>query len=180
MSLMKAVFNVQHTCPKIAKTNSNDFAKFKYADLGDIMEVLKPILNREGIVVIQKLTGNAINTVVCHVDSGERDEFQTEMHEIVKLSGMNNYQVDGSRITYYKKYVLISYFGLISDEAPIDSLPPQPSEPPKKTKRKLSDAQFDRLVIAIESKKELDLNDYEFTEEQKLTIKELKSKINEK
>lgn len=166
MSLMKAVFNVQHTCPKIAKTNSNDFAKFKYADLGDIMEVLKPILNREGIVVIQKLTGNAINTVVCHVDSGERDEFETAMHEIVVLKGMNNYQVDGSRITYYKKYIIVSYFGLISDEESIDALPPQPTQPPAKLKKKLTDNQFERLLAALDNGAEVDLTEYIFTEDQ--------------
>ena len=167
MSLFKAIFNVQHTCPKITKTNSNEFGKYKYADLIDIMDVLKPILFKEGISLIQKIHGNTITTVVCHVDSGERDEFTTEMHEIVKLAGMNNYQVDGSRITYYKKYIIVSYFGLTADEQSLDALPPQPTEPPAKPKKKLTENQFERLLAALDKGEEINLNDYNFTEDQK-------------
>jgi len=166
MSLIKAIFNVQHACPKISKTNSNDFGKYKYADLVDIMDVLKPLLFKEGLFLTQKLHGNSITTIVCHVETGERDEFETVMHEIVMLKGMNNYQVDGSRITYYKKYIIVSYFGLISDEESIDALPPQPTAPPEKPKRKLTDAQFERLLAGIAEGKEINLSDYSFTEDQ--------------
>lgn len=167
MNLIKSIFNVQHACPKISKTNNNDFGKYKYADLVDIMNVLKPLLFQEKLFITQKLHGNSITTTVCHVESGERDEFETVMHEIVQLKGMNNYQVDGSRITYYKKYIIVSYFGLISDEESIDALPPQPTEPPAQPKKKLTENQFDRLLIALDEGAEINLNDYNFTEDQK-------------
>lgn len=173
MNLIKSIFNVQHACPKISKTNSNDFGKYKYADLVDIMNVLKPLLFQEKLFITQKLHGNSITTTVCHVETGERDEFETVMHEIVQLKGMNNYQVDGSRITYYKKYIIVSYFGLISDEESIDALPPQPTEPPAKPKKKLTDNQFERLLIALDEGREVELSEYTFTQDQ---IKKLPKK----
>jgi len=54
-------------------------------------------------------------TKLVHIPTGECIESRIEIPEGVMLKGMNQYQSDGSAITYYRRYSL-SVLGIVTDE----------------------------------------------------------------
>lgn len=112
--LYKALAAFQAEVPNIYK-NAKGY-NYKFADLGEINDVIKPLLTKHGLGYVQPLDGSGIKTIVFHVESGESIESTVEVPQGVKLNGMNEFQVLGSAITYLRRYSLSSMLGLITDE----------------------------------------------------------------
>lgn len=112
--LYKALAAFQAEVPTIKK-NASGYG-YKFADLEEINNVIKPLLTKHGLGYIQPLQGTSVQTVVFHVESGESIESLTEIPQGVELKGQNTFQVGGSAITYYRRYSLASFFGLVTDE----------------------------------------------------------------
>jgi hypothetical protein len=113
-NLYKALAAFQQEVPNIYK-NSQGYG-YKFADLGEINDVIKPILKKHGLGYVQPLSGTGLKTIVFHVESGESIESIVEIPQDVQLAKMNTFQVVGSGITYYRRYSLSSMLGLITDE----------------------------------------------------------------
>jgi hypothetical protein len=112
--LYKALAAFQAEVPNIYK-NSQGYG-YKFADLGKINDIIKPLLTKNGLGYIQPIQGTAIKTIVFHVESGESIESLAEIPQGVQLAKMNEFQVLGSAITYLRRYSLSSILGLITDE----------------------------------------------------------------
>lgn len=112
--LYKALAAFQAEVPTIKK-NATGYG-YKFADLEEINNVIKPLLTKHGLGYIQPLQGTAVQTVVFHVESGESIESLTDVPQGVQLKGQNEFQVAGSAITYFRRYSLASFFGLVTDE----------------------------------------------------------------
>jgi len=126
-NLLKAIADFQFECPAIKKEKNNDFGKFKYTDLSDVLQVIKPLLQKHGLGFYQITESDTIDelvTVLFHVESGETLESRLKMDLNVELRGMNKYQVMGSAISYSRKYALTAILGIVSDERSIDELKP--------------------------------------------------------
>ena len=89
---------------------------YKYADLGSIIETIKPILAKNGLGFVQPLDGKSVKTIIFHSESGDNIEGTVEIPQGVELKGMNAYQSLGSAITYLRRYSLASMLGLITEE----------------------------------------------------------------
>lgn len=112
-TLWSALSDFQKECPAINK-GAKGYG-YKYADLPSIMEVINPLLKKHKLVISQPLDGRAIMTKLVHIPTGECVESRIEIPEGVMLKGMNQYQSDGSAITYYRRYSL-SVLGIVTDE----------------------------------------------------------------
>ena len=167
-NLFKALASFQQECPTVKKTKNNDFGKFKYTDLADVVEVAKPLLQKHGLGYYQVMDMQVLRTVLFHVESGETIESAVEMPQGIVLKGMNEFQVMGSSISYIRKYQLTAILGIVSDEKSIDSLLPQ--EPRKK--QPISVDRFEKALVAIQegkAKKE-DLLKFDLTEVQQSAL----------
>lgn len=112
--LYKALAAFQAEVPNIYK-NSTGYG-YKFADLGEINDIIKPLLTKNGLGYIQPIEGNSIKTIIFHVESGESIEASANIPQGVQLAKMNEFQVLGSAITYLRRYSLSSMLGLITDE----------------------------------------------------------------
>lgn len=127
-NIFKALANFQQEVPVILKETSG--YSYKYADLPAIIEVINPILKKNGLGFYQAINGTKIKTVIFHIESAETIESETDMpvdslvfEENDKkkfilrgFEGMNKAQAIGSLITYFRRYALSSLLGLITDK----------------------------------------------------------------
>lgn len=146
-NLYKALADFQKEVPVILKETSGH--NYKYADLPAIDEVIKPLLEKHGLGVVQPLSYietsekpvPAITTMIFHVESGERTESvhplpnlglgkittkktdkktgntaESEKFVVKGMEQMSLPQANGSMITYYRRYCLASFLGLITDK----------------------------------------------------------------
>jgi hypothetical protein len=88
---------------------------YTYSDLKTIFKVINPILKKHKLGFTQLLEGNGIKTIIFHIESGESLESFVEIPQNMTLKGMNTFQVNGSGITYYRRYSLSSALGLVTD-----------------------------------------------------------------
>lgn len=107
-NLYAKLLKVQQEIKAVKKEENNPFFKSKYFDINGLLEALKPVLNANGLVVIQPigiLEGKTIlQTIVIDSESGEKLETGTYLPET------NDPQKMGSAITYFRRYALQSLF----------------------------------------------------------------------
>jgi len=113
-ALYKALADFQAEVPSIYKNSSG--YNYKFADLGQINDIIKPLLTKHGLGYAQPIDGSTIKTIIFHVESGQSLESSADIPQGVQLKGMNDFQVLGSAITYLRRYSLSSLLGLITDE----------------------------------------------------------------
>jgi hypothetical protein len=110
-----ALVKAQSEMSNPKKGNTNPFFKSKYADLNAVREAVMPILNENGITVLQPLVHidgkNFVKTVLLH-SSGEYLESFTE----IVYSKVNDAQAQGSGITYARRYGLQSFVCVGADD----------------------------------------------------------------
>ena len=138
-----ALLKAQTQMSNPVKGSSNPFFKSKYADLNSVREAVIPVLNANGISVIQPMVHlddkNFVKTVLLH-ESGEMLESFTE----IVFAKTNDAQAQGSGITYARRYGLQSMVcvGADDDDGNAASQPQQTKKAPGKTTdfAKLNDA----------------------------------------
>jgi len=125
-NIATALVKAQSEMSNPKKDATNPFFKSKYADLNAVREAVIPILNNNGIVVLQPLKTiegkNFVVTILLH-ESGEYLESFTE----IVFSKQNDAQAQGSGITYARRYGLQSFVCVGADDddgnkasAPVD------------------------------------------------------------
>ena len=171
-NLYKALAAFQQEVPAIHQGTKG--YGYTYSDLKTIFRVINPILKKHDLGFTQLLEGTNIKTVIFHTESGESIESTTEIPQGMTLKGMNTFQVNGSGITYYRRYSLSSALGLVTD---VDSDAKGEEKPAPPTKQALNK---ERFLKAIESIKTGDftiegLRDrYALTEDQNNELKTIK------
>jgi hypothetical protein len=112
-NIYKALASFQQEVPAIHKGTKG--YGYTYADLPTIFATINPILAKNGLGFTQLLNGDNIITTIFHSESGETLQSETVMPTGVTLKGMNEFQVMGSAITYYRRYSLSAILGLVTD-----------------------------------------------------------------
>lgn len=114
-NIATALVKAQSEMSNPKKGNTNPFFKSKYADLNAVREAVIPILNDNGISVLQPLVHvdgkNFVNTILLH-ESGELMESFTE----IIYNKQNDAQAQGSGITYARRYGLQSFVCVGADD----------------------------------------------------------------
>jgi len=135
-NLYKKLLAIQQEIGAIKKDTENPFFKSMYFDINGLLEAVKPLLNKHGLIVLQPLTNiagsPAIETSVIEAESGEYIKTiqplpvieNESTKEWVDKNGIKNIQVTkgddpqkmGSAITYYRRYALQSLFLLQAED----------------------------------------------------------------
>lgn len=110
-----ALLKAQTEMSNPKKGATNPFFKSRYADLNSIREAVIPVLNTNGISVLQPIVHtenkNFVKTILLH----ESGEFMESLTEIV-YNKVNDAQAQGSGISYARRYALQSFVCVGADD----------------------------------------------------------------
>lgn len=115
MTIYDKLLLVQAEMGSIKKTTSNTFFKNRYADINDILEVVKPVLCNHGLVLTQPIEfdfekGAIISSIVTDTETSE------SIRSSLLLTLLPDPQKLGSSITYYRRYTLQSLLALQAED----------------------------------------------------------------
>lgn len=108
-SLAQALVAAQAEMPTVAKRGLNPHFKNNYVTLDDLLEAVRPVLNRHGIVLVQLPThiDGAPALETCLIGHGERISATMPL-----VLAKNDMQGMGGAITYGRRYMLASMLGI--------------------------------------------------------------------
>lgn len=114
-SLGAALLAFQGEVTKVGKDSINSyFEGHRYASLQKVMEVVRPVLQVNGLVISQVLDNAdgapALRTILMHASSGDRLEGTCPFPENLNAQQM------GSAVTYFRRYGLLAVLGLVPDD----------------------------------------------------------------
>jgi len=115
-SLAQALLAFQSEAPALQRDKINPHFRSRYLSLESLMEQVLPVLNKHGLILIQKPTITesgqpALTTKVIHAESGE-----WESDTMLLAAAKPDPQGQGSAITYARRYSAMSFLGLVADE----------------------------------------------------------------
>lgn len=108
--LAAALVKAQAEFTHAKKDSANPFFKSKYADLATCIDVVRPVLAKYGLAVIQPCNGTALETIILH-ESGQWISGSLTLTPVD-----NKPQSVGSAITYGRRYCLQAMLGLASED----------------------------------------------------------------
>lgn len=112
-TLNKKLLSVQMAIGAIPKDMENPFFKSNYFDINALLGIVKPILNKHGIVLMQPLTHidgkQAIKTMLIDTN-GET------MESVIPIPEALDAQKLGSAVTYIRRYSLQSMLGIEAED----------------------------------------------------------------
>lgn len=114
-NLYKKLLAIQAEIKPIVKDEKNTaFGGFKYYDINSLLAELKPILTKQGVILLQEignLEGNpTLVTTLIDAESGE-NYVNTAM-----LAPLVDAQKFGGLVTYMRRYTLTALFALESED----------------------------------------------------------------
>ena len=145
-NLYKSLAQFQKEVKNIPK-NSKGYG-YDYAKLEDIIRIVTPTLNKNGLVLIQSIDTDiesrlpSVKTTLAHIESSESIVSWTPVSE-VKLGSMNHYQSVGAGITYFRRYSLQGMLGIFPDEDIDANEDPAPAS--IKSKPKMTDSNYSEV-----------------------------------
>lgn len=109
-TLYTALLKSQTEFPNVKRSANNPFFKSKYASLDAILEVVTPILNKNGLFISQSPISEesriGVGTSIIYKDgSSIQGKFTMTLAK-------NDPQGAGSAITYARRYALVAMLGL--------------------------------------------------------------------
>ena len=108
--LLKALANVKKEVGKLSKTETNPFFKSKYFDVNSLIEQVEPLLEKNGLLLLQPIINNEVKSIIYHCES------ELSVESSIQLTQFNDPQKLGSAITYYRRYTLQSLLGLQAED----------------------------------------------------------------
>lgn len=134
-NIMTAIAAFQQECPPIhqgSKAGKDSFG-YTYASLGEILEVINPLMAKHKLGFTQLVEAQTIKTIILHTESGEFIESHFDIPQGVELRGMNIYQSMGAAITYIRRYAISAALGIVTDKDTDAQGESKPSQEPTKT-----------------------------------------------
>ena len=131
---------------KVPKNRLNSFSKFKYRNLEDIMEAVKPLLVEHGLTLT--LTDDLVQIgdryyikATARISDGKTEQITTAFAREPEIKkGMDEPQITGTASSYARKYALAGLL-LLDDAEDIDSMDnrEEPRKSPSKSPRESDD-----------------------------------------
>lgn len=171
MNLLK--LQAELKCPK---GSFNSFGKYKYRSAEQILESLKPLLQKHELELvlsddIVQVGSKLFLKATAALRSGTKVIEVNGFAELGYHKGMSSEQCTGTASSYARKYALNGLF--LIDETESDPDSKDNSQP--KAKDSISDERFVKAIEAIKQgkAKKTDLNKFELTAEQTKIINEI-------
>ena len=145
-NIAKKLFAVQGQIEAIKKDATNPYHNSKYFDVNGLLKVLKPIIQKNGLVVVQTpKVVEGVNTLTTQIIDPDSGEF---LEGSMNLPPDNNPQKAGSAITYYRRYALQCMFALEAedDDANAVSVTPRAKKPTPQAKPQASSGYVNPLA----------------------------------
>ena len=115
---LPAFIAAQGAFPTIKKSADNPHFKSKYADLGEIIPAVQPILSRNGLCRTHRFRNcgakQFIECVIYHASGQWISSGEIEIK--VEANRMGSMQAQGSGITYARRYTLLAILDLATDD----------------------------------------------------------------
>lgn len=135
MGIKEKLFNIQQEF-KSGKDMYNDFAKFAYRNLENMMTDLKPILKKYNCIitfnddVVNVGNSNYIKTIVTLIDLNTDETISVSgvAKEDENRAGMCSGQMSGCSSSYCRKYALCGLLA-VNEEKDLDALDNRPNQP---------------------------------------------------
>lgn len=108
--IYKKLLEFQKLGISIKKTKRNPHFKNDYADLNEVLDKVKPELNKLGVVIVQLPEATGLLTQL--VDT----EDETIVTSVVPFINPTDMQKLGGTITYAKRYALVAMLALEDDD----------------------------------------------------------------
>ena len=116
-TLLSTLIKAQSEFGQIVKNHTNPFTKSKYAALSDIMSVVRPVLNANGLGLRQLVESDGdVISVESVVFNGEGESVSSGNISFTLPSGGNQFQTKGIAITYARRYTLCSLLSIVADD----------------------------------------------------------------
>jgi hypothetical protein len=171
--LYKALAQFQQEVPHIYK--GTEGYGYSYADWGQILDIVNPLLKESGLGFTQLLNGTTLTTRLFHSESDTFIESSVDIPQDVQLAKMNTFQVMGSAITYYRRYSLSAILGLVTDadkDASGDQVKPKETKEIRNRTEEAKEAKDEILSSAkADIKTELENQGFKTSEEMQGYIK---------
>lgn len=119
---------------KAPKSQYNSFGKYHYRNCEDVLEAVKPLLQKQGLLLtlsddVVMVGSRYYVKAIARVTDGENEVSVTAMaREEESKKGMDGSQITGSSSSYARKYALNGLFD-IDDTKDSDTPAPTPPEP---------------------------------------------------
>ena len=117
------MFKVFHELETLTRDKTNPFYKSNYADINSVLGQIKPVLKKYGFYIVQPIINDRVCTFLKDETGNSYPEIpknNKELKEFFLLHGIKIESTDpqkkGSEITFYRRYSLISFFGLESKD----------------------------------------------------------------
>lgn len=137
---------------------------FKYADLTDVINIVRPVLAKNGVAVLQTAETDRDTVSVWTTILHESGEYIT--HQATRMPSGNDAQGTGSSITYARRYSLLAVLGLSAeDDTDAGNNPAwkEPDTPKTAPKPRKDDPFFNKKSNPTQSSAKATLNDVGFT-----------------
>ena len=134
-----ALRNIQQSL-KAPKGQRNTFGNYNYRSCEDILEAVKPLLAKNGVVLtlsdeMVEVGGRIyVMAVACLADGKESIRTTAYAREEETKKGMDSSQITGAASSYARKYALNGLF-CIDDTKDSDATNTHDEEPPKKAEK---------------------------------------------
>lgn len=104
---MKKLLEVKKQIGTLSKKSTNPFFKSKYLDLRTLLENVEPILEEQGLLLLQPIQNGLVQSVIIDSESGE-----VLVDSCLPLPDIKDPQKLGMAITYFRRYTLTSLLAI--------------------------------------------------------------------
>lgn len=111
-TLMPDLIKAQGAIEAVAKDSKNPHFGNRYADLSSLLEEVRGKLNSNRIVILQPVIGDLVETRLIH----ESGEWISDEGVRIVMKDTTNPQAQGSAITYAKRYGLMSFLAIPTED----------------------------------------------------------------
>lgn len=108
--LLNALSEVKKELGKMQKNTTNPFYNSKYFDINQLLEHTEPLLQKQGLIILQPIKENRVYSEIYHIESCEK------MQSYIELPNITDPQKLGSAITYFRRYTLGSLLGVQAED----------------------------------------------------------------
>ena len=110
MNIYTKLAAVKKEIGAISKDETNPFFKSKYFDINGLLRHTEPLLQKNGLLLLQPIIKGEVYSEIIDIESGE------SVTSSIALPNMDDPQKLGSAVTYYRRYTLQSLLGLQAED----------------------------------------------------------------
>lgn len=124
-NILQKIALVSLEMPAMKKTTAG--YNYKYFDINQMLEVMKPILDKHGLAVLQPMVHvdgkPAIQTIVVDKETGDSQSWTTMLLDLPDAQKM------GGCVTYFRRYALQALFSLEAEDDDANHASDKPHTP---------------------------------------------------